>query len=171
MRFTYCPDCGSKLSSRVLGDEGAVPWCDRCNHPWFDVFPVAAIMLVYNDRNEVLLLRQGYISTEFHNLVSGYVTPGENAQQTAIREVKEETGLDVTDLELVMTDWFPKKEMMMISFFAKVADAPLKLSTEVDSAAWYPAETILPLLSPNPHSTSRHLAQAFLSRLINKTQI
>ena len=39
MKFSYCPDCGSKLSSRQLGDEVDVPWCDACGRPWFDMFP------------------------------------------------------------------------------------------------------------------------------------
>ena len=80
MKFTYCPDCGSLLTHRDLGDEVGVPWCDRCDKPWFPVFPVAVIALVYNDAGEVLLLRQNYISSEFCNLVSGYILPGEDAE-------------------------------------------------------------------------------------------
>ena len=139
MHFKYCPDCGALLSSRVLGDEGAVPWCDGCSRPWFDMFPVAVIALVYNRRGEVLLLRQNYISTEFHNLVSGYVTPGEDAETCARREIMEETGQEVEQLELV-------------------------LSSEVDAAAWHHPSEIASLLSPRPWSTSRILASRFLDR-------
>ena len=103
MKFTYCPDCGAPLSRRDLGDDAGVPWCDRCSCPWFPVFPTAIIALVHNERGEVLLLRQDYISTEFRNLVSGYMTPGENAEQCARREILEETGLHVDRLELVLT--------------------------------------------------------------------
>lgn len=162
MRFRYCPDCGSLLSGRVLGDEGEVPWCTRCDKPWFDMFPVAVIALVYNEKSQVLLLRQDYISTEFHNLVSGYVTPGEDAETCAIREIKEETGLEVEELRLVLTNWFPKKGILMVGFFAKVKDAPLVLSDEVDSASWHRPEEIAALLSPRPWSTSRILAERFL---------
>lgn len=162
MKFTFCPDCGAKLGSRVLGDEGAVPWCDKCNKPWFPIFPVAIIALVYNEKGEVLLLRQNYISTEFCNLVSGYVTPGEDAETCAIREIFEETGQQVEELRLVQTNWFAKKEMMMIGFFARVTQRPLKLSVEVDSAAWHPREEILSLVSNRPGSTSRILCERFL---------
>lgn len=134
MKFNYCPDCGSLLSHRDLGDEIGVPWCDECNKPWFPVFPVAIIALVYNDDGEVLLLRQNYISTKFHNLVSGYIVPGEDAETCAVREIKEETGLDVDTLRLVLTSWFEAKEMLMIGFFAHVKRKELVLSTEVDGA-------------------------------------
>ena len=163
MKFSYCPDCGAKLSERELGDEGLVGWCSDCATPWFEVFPTAVIALVYNDEGRVLLLKQGYISQEFHNLVSGYIKPGENAETTAVREIFEETGQEVEDLQLVMTRWFPKKEMLMIGFFARVRELPLKLSAEVDSAGWYSPDEILALLSDSPHSTSRALAERFLN--------
>lgn len=163
MHFKYCPDCGRKLVERELGDEGLVPWCEECSKPWFDMFSVATISLVYNDRGEVLLLRQGYISTEFCNLVSGYIQPGEDAETTARREIREETGLEVDGLELKMTHWFPKKGMLMIGFFAHAIDPrKLRISSEVDSAEWVAAENILGLLHQSPTSTSRALALEFL---------
>ena len=165
MKFTYCPDCGSRLSARELGDEGAVAWCDRCAKPWFEVFPTATIALVYNDSDQVLLLRQNYISTQFRNLVSGYIQPGEDAETTARREILEETGLEVDRLELRMTRWFPKKEMLMIGFFAHaLPDQQLRLSAEVDGAEWVNASEILGLLHDSPTSTSRALALEFLGR-------
>ncbi len=165
MHFKYCPDCGSLLSSRELGDEGAVAWCDNCNKPLFDVFPVAIISLVYNERGEVLLLQQNYISSEFHNLVSGYIQPGETAESCAVREIFEETGQVVTKLELELTHWFAKKEMMMIGFFARVDSRELKLSGEVDAAAWYSPEQILGLVSNRPGSTARLLCERYIERL------
>lgn len=60
MDFRFCPDCGSPLSFRELGDEGMVPWCETCDKPWFPMFPVAMIALVYNEKGEVLLLHQDY---------------------------------------------------------------------------------------------------------------
>lgn len=163
MKFTYCPDCGSLLCHRDLGDEVGVPWCSRCDKPWFPVFPVAVIALVYNDAGQVLLLRQNYISSEFCNLVSGYIIPGEDAETCVVREIYEETGLSADCLELVCTDWFERKEMMMVGFFAHVSERRLRLSSEVDSAFWCDAAEILGYLSTRPGSTSRKLAEAFLS--------
>lgn len=164
MKFTYCPDCGAPLSRRDLGDDAGVPWCDRCSCPWFPVFPTAIIALVHNDRGEVLLLRQDYISTEFRNLVSGYMTPGENAEHCARREILEETGLHVDRLELVLTSWFEKKQMLMIGFFAHVSETALRLSSEVDGAEWCEARCVTDFLSTRPGSTSRLLAERFLAR-------
>lgn len=165
MTFKYCPDCGSSLIPRNLGDEIGVPWCVKCSKPWFPVFPTAVIALVYDNNNNVLLIRQNYISTEFHNLVSGYLKPGESAEECAFREIKEETGIDIDCLELKLTRWFAKKEILMIGFFAHACSTELSLSSEVDSASWYPASKILELLSTRPGSTSRILAEEFLKSL------
>lgn len=165
MKFSYCPDCGAKLSTRELGDEGEVAWCDVCDKPWFPVFPCAIIALVYNEENEILLLRQSYISDQYCNLVSGYIKPGENAEETAVREIFEETGQVVDELIPFRTNWFAKKEMMMVGYFAKVRKRPVILSSEVDSAAWVPAEKALGMVHPYSTSTSRILVQAFLNSI------
>lgn len=167
MRFTYCPDCGSRLGERELGDEGMVPWCDSCGKPWFDMFSTCVIALVANERDEVLLLRQGYISTQYCNLVSGYMTPGETAEAAARREIKEETGLDIEALELVGTWWFKRKGLLMIGFTARAtAGQALRLSVEVDSAEWRDAATALTMVHPGGQgSTSHALTELFCERL------
>lgn len=166
MIFKYCPECGAALIGRELGDEGLVPWCEHCNKPWFSMFASAIIALVYNERNEVLLLRQSYISNVYANLVSGYIKPGESAEETAIREILEETGQVVEELRPVQTNWFAKKDMMMLGFFARVKERPLQLSSEVDSAQWVAAADAPGLVHPFPTSTSRILAERFLTELL-----
>lgn len=168
MRFRHCPDCGGLLTARDLGDEKNVPWCDSCGVPWFPVFPCAIIALVYNDNGEVLLQRQDYISTSFRTFVSGYMVPGENAEECARREILEETGLHADHLELILTSWFERKGILMIGFFAHVLDTDLKLSCEVDEASWTQPEKILNLISQNPESAARKLAQEYLKRRIKE---
>lgn len=141
MHFRYCPDCGQRLQERTLGDEVAVPFCTACNKPWFDMFSSAAIVLVVNDEGRVALLNQNYISTEYKNLVSGYIQPGESAEECALREVREEIGLHMHALELKFTRWFPKSQVLMVGFVGYTHETQMKLSVEVDAAGWFdPAE-------------------------------
>lgn len=162
MKFRFCPDCGMELELRQLGDEVDVPWCVRCAKPWFAVFPVAVIALVHDGQGRVLLLRQNYISPVFRNLVSGYVVPGERAEQTMVREIKEETGFDVLEWELRGTWWFARKEMMMIGFMARVEGGEPRLSGEVDGASWHTPEEAVKLVHQRPESVSRILTQMYL---------
>ena len=148
MKFTYCPDCGSRLIPRVLGDEGAVPFCESCARPWFPMFPSAAIVLVVGPDGRVALLRQNYISTVYKNLVSGYIKPGESAEETAVREVEEEIGLRLQRIELKFTRWFEKAHVMMVGFVGYTDDTELKLSVEVDDAGWFSPEEAIALVHP-----------------------
>lgn len=148
MKFTYCPDCGQKLVEKEIGDEGLVPWCEHCEKPWFDMFPSCIIALVHDGKGNVVLLKQNYISSIYRNLVSGYMQPGENAENAAKREIQEEIGLEVKHLEIAGTWWFGKKEMLMIGFFAETENIPLHLSGEVDAAEWYPVDKAVAMVHP-----------------------
>ena len=162
MRFTFCPDCGKKLVDKLIGDEGYIPYCEDCKRPLFDMFSSCVIVLVTNGNGQVVLLRQNYISTQYRNLVSGYIKVGENAEETAYREVKEEIGLNLSSLELVGTYWFGKKEQLMIGFIGKTDDKELALSGEVDSAEWVDAKRALSMVHPKG-SVSYALIERYLN--------
>lgn len=49
MHFTYCPQCGTRLIPRTLGDDADVPWCKSCNRPFFDMFASCIITAVVNE--------------------------------------------------------------------------------------------------------------------------
>ena len=56
-----------------------------------------------------------------------------------------------------------KKELMMIGFFARVADTEMRLSSEVDAASWVPAREALGQVHPEG-SISHALVAAYLER-------
>ena len=149
MRYKYCPECGQRLYDKKAGDDGGVPFCSDCNKFWFDRFDSCAIVLVYNEYNEIVLCRQGYLSAQYTSFTSGYITPGETAEETAIREVKEELGLEVQNMEYAGTYWFGKREQLMHGFLAYVPKAKLVLSDEIDSAEWVPADEVQKTLFPD----------------------
>lgn len=96
MRFTFCPDCASRLVSHKTGDDGLVPYCEQCKRLWFDMFYNCVIVLVRRG-NKYALIRQhsgdGSISEDRFVCVSGYIMTNETAEQAAVREVTEELGL------------------------------------------------------------------------------
>ena len=161
MRFTYCPDCGRRLTSRPIGDEGPVPYCEDCGRPRFDMFATCIIVMVVNEYEEVALLKQGYLSDRYRVLVSGYMKPGESAEDCTRREVREELGIELEQLRIVGTDWFAFREQLMIGFVARAKKQPFALSGEVDSAAWVPVEEAPALMHPGK-SISTELVRQYL---------
>lgn len=142
MKFEYCPICGNKLILKKAGDDGFIPFCKICNRFWFDLFPTCVIVLIANQYDEVVLLRQSYLSDKYSTFVAGYMQPGESAEDATRREIKEEIGLEISDLRYVTSHWFNLKQMLMIGFIAKTNKKNFKLSEEVDSAEWVPIEKI-----------------------------
>lgn len=136
MRFTYCPHCGSKLNKKEIGDEGLIPFCDRCSIPLWDMFTTSIIAACVNQYDEIALLRQNYVSATKYVCVAGIMKPGESAEETVIREVKEEIGLDVKSLTYIKSYPYDKKEMLMLGYKATVDKADFKISGEVDSVQW-----------------------------------
>ena len=143
MKFTYCPHCGDKLIKKEIGDEGKIPFCERCSEPMWDMFQTCIITAVVNEEKEVALLRQNYVSTTSYVCVAGVMKMGESAEETVVREVKEEIGLDVERLEFVKSYPYEKKEMLMLGYKSVVKKAAFKTSGEVDSVEWVKFEDAL----------------------------
>lgn len=137
MHFKYCPHCGNKLIEKEIGDEGLIPFCTECDVPLWDMFTTSVICAVINENREVALLRQNYISAKTYVCVSGIMKLGESAEETAIREIKEEIGQTVEELTFIKSYPFDKKEMLMLGFEAKVKKADFVLSGEVDAVKWF----------------------------------
>lgn len=143
MRFTYCPYCGTKLEKREIGDEGIIPYCENCKIPLWDMFTTSIICAAVNQYNEIVLLQQDYVSKTNHVCIAGIMKIGESAEETVVREVKEETGLDVGELQFIRTFPYKKKDLLMIGYFARVKKADFVLSSEVDAAEWVPLKDAL----------------------------
>lgn len=143
MRFQYCPHCGTQAGKKEIGDEGVIPYCEKCQVPLWDMFTTSIICAVVNEEKEIALLRQNYVSTTNYVCVAGIMKLGESAEETVIREVKEEINQDVEQVIFVQSYPYEKKEMLMLGFLGKVKKADFKLSCEVDAAVWVPMKEAL----------------------------
>lgn len=156
MHYKFCPECGEKLTDRPAGDDGLVPFCESCDTYHFDSFPSCVIILVANEYGELTLLRQEYLSDRYATFVAGYISPGETAEEAAYREVREEIGIELEEMEAAGTYWFDKKGILMHGFLAYTTKKEFVLSSEVDSAAWVPAEQAPELMFPDAPGNSAH---------------
>ena len=156
MRYNYCPKCGNKLTLKPAGDDGLVPYCEKCSKFWFDSFGSCVIIMVINELEEVAMLRQQYMSSEYKNFVSGYITVGETAEQAAFREVQEELGIALDDLEYSGTWWFAEEELLMHGYIGRATKKDFNLSKEVDSAEWIPLAELTEHMYPDSPGNAQY---------------
>ena len=135
MKYTFCPNCGQELIPRSLGDEGLVPWCERCDRPWFDTFSTCIIVAVMNEKGQVLLQRETRRPT-MEVLVAGFIKPGETAEDTVRREIAEETGMTATSLQYIASYPHMNGDMLMLGYCAQAEGEAHPASKEVLSSRW-----------------------------------
>lgn len=169
MTYKFCPDCGKKLVFELAGDDGKVPYCNNCKKFWFDSFSDCVMTMVINEKQELALLHQSYLSKQYTNFVTGYITPGETAEEAAVREVKEEIGVTVEKLDYSGSLWDARGDHLMHAFIGYAHKQILNLSSEVDSARWVPLGDAKQYLYPDfDGNTQQYLYRQYLKKLNRK---
>ena len=137
MNFTHCTECGSLLIQKELEHEGIIPYCPVCKEYRFHMFNVAVSMIVTNEENGKILLVKQY-GRPTYILVAGYVNRGESLEETAIRELREETGMNVERLEYNRSQFFEPSNTLMCNYTVFVKnDEDLHVNREIDSFQWF----------------------------------
>lgn len=149
MTFDYCPKCGERLALKPIGDEGEVPFCTNCGRPWFGFSYPCVICLLTDGEGNYALIQQSYGTTSRYVGVAGFIKSGECAEQTAVREIKEETGLEVLSLRYIRSYYYPKHDNLMLGFAATVKRGEFRLSDEVKTARWFTRDEALSVINPD----------------------
>ena len=131
----FCGKCGSKTIEKT--DERAII-CPDCGTMVFPkISPAIIVAITCNDK--ILLAHNSNFSSNWYSLVAGYADIGESLEETVIREVKEEVGLNVKNICYYKSQPWPFSGSMMIGFFAEADDTqPICVDhKEITDAAWY----------------------------------
>lgn len=95
---------------------------------------IAAVKaIIFNEKKEFLILRQNIEGKVFVDIPGGKVEKGENPYETLVREVKEETDLDINIIKPIGMWWFErakadKNQVICNTFLCEVVEK----NTEVD---------------------------------------
>lgn len=96
MTLNFCPRCGHELTLRAKDDERLRPTCPNCNYTEYANPALAVGVFVTDEQNRVCLILRGEEPRKgFWGLPAGFMEGDETAEQGAVRECLEETGLQV----------------------------------------------------------------------------
>jgi NAD+ diphosphatase len=131
----FCGKCGSSLQSKT--DERALvcPTCSTVVYP--KISPAIIVAIVSNDK--ILLARNSNFADGWYSLVAGFVDVGETLEETVIREVREEVGLNVWNIRYYKSQPWALSGSMMIGFIAEADEnQPIRIDEkEITDAAWF----------------------------------
>ncbi len=153
----FCGRCGERMA--VKPDERAKE-CPACGLVKFPRLSPAVIVLVRRD-DRILLARSPHFPEGMHSTIAGFVEPGETLEEAVVREVKEEVGVEVTDVRYFGSQPWPFPDSLMIGFSAVWAGGEIEIDgREIVSAGWFGRDD-LPRL-PGGVSIARKLIDSFL---------
>ena len=156
----YCGRCGTPTEPSP--NERAMR-CPDCGLLAFPRLAPAIITLVERD-DEVLLARGVQFPLPMYSCLAGFVEPGETLEQAVAREVREEVGVEITDITYVGSQPWPFPHSLMIGFNARWQRGEIVCDpAEIVDAGWYPRSTSLPMIPPGI-SIARQLIDRWLLR-------
>jgi 8-oxo-dGTP diphosphatase len=142
--FRFCPVCGGALESRSLknGDPARLV-CTACGFVFYLDPKLAVGTIIADEQNRVVLVRRaiepGYGKWVFPG---GYVDRGEEVQAAAVREAREETGLDVRLDRLINIYSYAGRVPVIVVYAATMIGGCLGCDDEGLEARFFEPDTI-----------------------------
>ena len=156
----FCGQCGTPMSAMSYERAKQCPTCGLINYPRLSPAIIIAVTRTIDDERRILLARNHRFPTGRYSVVAGFVEPGESLEQTAHREVLEETGIRIKNVRYFGSQPWPFPNSLMIGFTAEYESGDFELEeAEIADTRWFNAHD-LPHLPPKI-SIARKLIDSF----------
>jgi ADP-ribose pyrophosphatase YjhB (NUDIX family) len=141
--WNHCPQCAGRLETAGRGAGGAEALrCAGCGCTIHRDPKVAVAALVVSNKQLLMLRRNRPPAKGAWCLPGGFVDRGETLEDAAVREVLEETGLQVKVTRLYGLYSYPGYEVVVAIFETEIAAGSLVVSEESSAADWKAPEEI-----------------------------
>jgi NAD+ diphosphatase len=148
----FCGQCASVLENKLHATEKYCPVCQQTFFPRFS----PAVMVLIRHQDKLLLGRSKHFTPGVYSALAGFVDVGETAEMAAHREVKEEVGITISNLQYFSSQTWPFPDSFMVAFTATYESGELTVDKdELEDAQWFSIDA-LPKL-PSLPSISRRL--------------
>ena len=162
-RHRFCANCGAPSEAREAGHVRVCPACGAQHHPRTD--PVV-IMLVH-DGDRAVLGRQAHWPPGRYSALAGFVEPGESLEEAVAREVREETGALVAEIDYRSSQPWPFPASLMLGFIARwTSGEPVIGDGELEDVRWFTRAQIASgsVKLPPRQAIARRLIEDWLGR-------
>ncbi|NJK92200.1 MAG: HAD hydrolase-like protein [Blastochloris sp.] len=119
--------------------------------------PLATVgALIVNPQNHVLMIHT-FKWSNLWGIPGGKIKTNEKHEDALIREVKEETGLDIHDIRFVMiqdcigsTEFYRPAHFLLLNYIVRTSETSVTLNDEADDYRWVPYEEALKMSINTP---------------------
>ena len=142
--YKYCPKCGKELNIKTIDNVSRLA-CDFCKFIFYQN-PVPAVAAVLIKDKKVLLVKRKYEpKANDWCLPAGFLEFGESLKSGLIREIKEETNLDIHVESLfqvynAMDD--PRYHVVLLVYHCKIINGNLKPGDDAVEAIFFPFDAL-----------------------------
>lgn len=149
----FCPRCASELVQReIRGNERLT--CPDCSYIFY-MSPAAVTCIIAEQDGRILFVLRKYDpGKDKWCLPAGFVEVGEQPDESAVRETKEETGLDVKITGIYdswATDEDPRTPVISLAFTANVVGGELCAGDDAEDARFFDMDDL-----PDPIAFADH---------------
>jgi NAD+ diphosphatase len=130
----FCATCGGELTP-LSGNWGRL--CNVCNCEHFPAIHPCSIILVRRGDQFLMVRKKEWLPGRY-GLVAGFLDMGESLEECASREVLEETGITVKNVQYVGSQCWPFPSQLMAGFVADYISGEIKIEeAELEDARWF----------------------------------
>ena len=141
----FCGQCGAQTEIKIDERAKLCPSCGLVNYPRIS----PAIIVAITRGQEILLAKGSRFQAGFYSVLAGFVEPGETFEECVQREVREEVGLEVKNINYFASQPWPFPDSLMVGFTADYASGDITIdNNEILDAGWFKVEQ-LPLIPGN----------------------
>ncbi|MGC3981469.1 MAG: NAD(+) diphosphatase [Steroidobacteraceae bacterium] len=164
-KHRYCGRCGSANRS-INGGHALKCSGEGCGLTHFPRLDPAIIVLV-TDGERVLLGRQAQWPAGRYSTIAGYIEWAESVEEAVAREVREEAGVLIDEVEYHSSQPWPFPSSLMLGFIAHAATTEIeRTDMELEDARWFTREDIAngAIVLPPVQAVSFRLIESWYDR-------
>ena len=156
----YCGCCSGSMQLLQESQEIAVK-CQLCGHIVYPRISPAIIVAVFKE-DEILLARSSRFPPGRYSVIAGFVEPGETIEACVCRELSEEVGITVDNIQYFGNQPWPFPDSLMIAFTARYVSGEITIDNhEIVAAGWFTADALPEI--PDRGTISRQLIDYFIA--------
>ncbi|MCR4963003.1 MAG: NAD(+) diphosphatase [Firmicutes bacterium] len=132
----FCGRCAAPMQKGQRERSAVCPYCGLVEYP--KIAP--AVIVAITDGKRLLMAKNRRSAYKRYALIAGYCEIGETFEQTVRREIQEEVGLQVKNIQYYASQPWAFSDSVMVGFFAELDgdDRIVLQEEELSDARWFP---------------------------------